>query len=339
MTQRNDLLEEDLDLLPEEERGGRRRGSLGRAWSGGRGRKAILTIVIVLLAAIAVYYVGGMIWIHEIDDDPAFTVPDPTEGGSRAVDMAAALIWREVDGNGWTANDPFFMPGAALDNMPNFQQGIIYAISRFVLEMSDQIGRARGSSQVDPDLDQAAGLLRYPGTRWIFDFSTSLAPTASSEEQYRAAARHLIDYNRRLASGEAVFDRRADNLLNTLNRIAADLGSSSAIIAEHLETQGGWIIDTDADDIFYATKGRLYGYYMILRELGQDFQGVIEANGLGMVWDEMLASLRAAALLQPWVVISGAPDSQFLPSHLAAQGFYLLRARTQLREISNVLMN
>jgi hypothetical protein len=27
-----------------------------------------------------------------------------------------------------------------------------------------------------------------------------------------------------------------------------------------------------------------------------------------------------------------------VPSHLAAQGFYLLRARTQLREISNILL-
>jgi hypothetical protein len=27
-----------------------------------------------------------------------------------------------------------------------------------------------------------------------------------------------------------------------------------------------------------------------------------------------------------------------LPSHLAAQGFYLLRARTQLKEIVNILL-
>jgi hypothetical protein len=27
-----------------------------------------------------------------------------------------------------------------------------------------------------------------------------------------------------------------------------------------------------------------------------------------------------------------------MPSHLASQGFFLLRARTQLREISNILL-
>jgi len=48
--------------------------------------------------------------------------------------------------------------------------------------------------------------------------------------------------------------------------------------------------------------------------------------------------MAQAASLQPWVVINGAPDAQFMPSHLAAQGFFLLRARTQLREITNILL-
>ena len=90
--------------------------------------------------------------------------------------------------------------------MPNYQQGIIYALSRFTAEMGDQIGRSRGSSQMDPDLDRATGLLRYPGTIWLFDLSTSWAPTASSESQYRAAARALRSYNERVAAGTAPFD-------------------------------------------------------------------------------------------------------------------------------------
>jgi hypothetical protein len=43
-------------------------------------------------------------------------------------------------------------------------------------------------------------------------------------------------------------------------------------------------------------------------------------------------------MLQPWVVVNGSPQSQVLPSHLAAQGFFLLRARVQLREITNILL-
>ena len=47
--------------------------------------------------------------------------------------------------------------------------------------------------------------------------------------------------------------------------------------------------------------------------------------------------LRTAATMQPWIVVNGRPDSQFMPSHLTSQGFYLLRARTQLREIIDIL--
>jgi len=342
MAEQDDIFDEDLPPESRERLQIRRRISAfydRLARSGGRIRRFTVPTLLGCLGLLVVYYLGGMIWVHKIGDDIDYQVAEPVAEGSYAVDMAAALIAREVDEHNWTANDPFFFPGWMLDNMPNYQQGMIYAFSRFAVEMSDQIGRARGSSQVDPDLDRAAGLLRYPGDRWIFDFSTSLVPVASSESQYRSASEALRRYNERLAAGTAVFERRADNLLGTIDRIAADLGSSSAIIAEHLDGGGGWLIDTSADDIFYSIKGRMYGYYMILRALRTDFASVIDSVGLTTVWDEMLSSLESAVSLQPVVVISGDPDSQILPSHLAAQGFYLLRARTQLKEISNVLLN
>lgn len=321
-------------------------GSTGResGWSarlrGGRGRLAALAGA-AILGLLVLYYGVGMALVHEIDDDADFAPAVLTDGGSRAVDMAAALIGREVDGNGWTANDPFFLPGSLLDNMPHFQQGMTYALGRFTIDLSDQIGRARGSSQMDADLERASGLLKYPGTVWIFDFSTSLAPTASSESQYRAARRALLAYNRRLAGGQAVFDRRADNLIAVTERVANDLGSLSGAVDWQVDNAGGWAggwpVDTQADDIFYTTKGQLYTYYMILKALGEDYGPLIEERQLGAVWGQMLESFRQAAMLQPLVVVNGTPDGLAQPSHLAAQGFYLLRARTQLFEVANVL--
>jgi hypothetical protein len=295
-------------------------------------------ILVVIVALLAVYFLGGMLWLHQIDADPEFALESSApEGGSQSVAVAADLIDREINTHRWVANDPFFMPGTLLDNMPNFQQGIMAALSRFGLELADQIARTRGSSQIDRDLDTASGLLKYPGTVWIFDFQTSFAPTASSESQYRRAMRALRDYNLRLAAGQAVFETRSDNLLASLERFAADIGSASAAIDQHLEDGGFWP-DFNADDLFYANKGRLYAYYLLLRALEADFANVIAERDLGAPWREMLASFRTAAELQPWVVVNGAPDSQFLPSHLAAQGFFLLRARTQLKEINNILL-
>jgi hypothetical protein len=295
-------------------------------------------ILLVIAGLLVLYFLGGMLWLHQIDDDIDFGLESSApEGGSQAVAIAADLIDREINTHRWVANDPFFMPGSLLDNMPNFQQGIVAALSRFGLELADQIARTRGSSQIDRDLDLASGLLKYPGTIWIFDFRTSFAPTASSESQYRRAMTALRDYNQRLAAGQAVFEIRSDNLLATFERIAADLGSSSAALDQHLEAGGFWP-DFSADDLFYHNKGRLYAYFLLLRGLEADFARVIDERDLDGPWRQMLASFRAAAKLQPWVVVNGAPDSQLLPSHLASQGFFLLRARTQLREITNILL-
>ncbi|MEX1036198.1 MAG: DUF2333 family protein [Sneathiella sp.] len=296
---------------------------------------ALLILLILIL-----YYPIGMITIHNIEDDTSFvpTGKNAVAGGSHAVNMMAGLIDREINVNRWTSNDPFFMPSAALDNMPNYQQGVISALARFGFELTDQIGRTRGSSQTDPDLQEAAGLLQYSGTKWAWDPTVSLMPTAASEEQYEKARSSLIDYNKRLAEGNAVFERRADNLLATLDRIALDIGSSTATIDQHIDQNSGGFVDFKADNIFYGVKGQSYGYYLLLKALSQDYESLIKERGLTNAWAQMLASFKSVIDLDPFIIVNAAPDSQFLPNHLTAQGFYVLRARTQLQEISNILL-
>jgi len=302
-------------------------------------RRAGRWIGIVLAVVLLLYYPVGMALTHTVDDNPEFAAPEAETppNGSRAVAIAAALIEREVDTHRWVANDPWFLPPAALDNMPNYQQGIVGALARFAFSMVDQVGRARGSSQTDNDLQEASGQLQYPGTVWLFDLSTSLAPTTPSEARYRKARRSLLAYNDRLSRGAAVFERRADNLQATLDRIALDLGSSSAALEDHIDRNSGRLFDTAADDMFYGVKGQLYAYMLILRELGQDFGNVVTERQLRTVWTEMLRTMQEAAALEPLVVSNGRPDGIMQPNHLAVQGFYLLRARTQLREIVNIL--
>lgn len=309
----------------------------GGRWRSGWGRRLALGIVV----AVVLFFPISMLVVHSIDDDPDFVPPPALDvaGGSRAVAMAAALVDREVNETGWVANAPFPFPSHFLDNMPNFQLGVVYAVSRFAVLMSDQLGRTRGTSQVDPDLDKAAGAFKYDGTRWFWRPSVSLLPTASAESEYRAGVRSLTAYNRRLAAGQAVYDRRADNLVALLESVAADLGSASAAIAERIGASGTFWFDTEADDLFYANKGRLYAYYMILREVGHDFAGVLAERRAEAVWKQMLDSLRAGAELHPLIVSNAAADSVILPNHLTTQGFYLLRSRTQIREVASVLAN
>ncbi len=320
-------------------------GPTGRFWHnlndrpgmGGIAKRGLIALAVILL----LYYPIGMLMVNTIDDDANFTpVGDNAAkaGGSQAVAMMAALIDREVNENSWVANDPFFQPGVMLDNMPNYQMGIMLALARFSFEMTDQVGRSRGSSEADPDLQKAAGLLQYPGDVWLWNPTVSLAPRASSESQYRTARKALLHYNTRLEVGNATFERRADNLMATIERIVSDLGSQSAVIDDQVRLHSGGFIDTHADDVFYNTKGKLYGYYLLLKALGEDFAPIIKEKNLDKNWDRMLNTFREAAELSPLVVVNGAPDSTFRPSHLASQGFYLLRARTQAREVSNILL-
>lgn len=313
--------------------GGRGGATTGGGWP--FWGKIVAVVVILMLLG----YPIAMFLAHQINDDPEFTprAEFEVEGGSRAVTMAAALIHREVVDTKWVANSPFPFPSSLLDNMPNYQVGMIYALSRFAVELTDSLGRARGTSQVDRDLDQASGLLKYDGTIWVWEPSISIFPTARAETQYEAGMRALMSYNQRVAAGTAVFEKRADNLIAFLERVAADLGGVSAAIDERLRDAGAGWFDTRADDVFYANKGRLYGYAMVLRALGQDFESILADRNVGPVWESMIASMLAAGELHPLVVSNGSPDGLVFPNHLAAQGFLLLRGRIQLREVANIL--
>jgi hypothetical protein len=304
-----------------------------RRWPTRVGRLLFVPVILALLFVL--YLLIGALLVNsiEIDTNVAADVP---AGGSEAVEVAARLIDREVNDHPWIANDPFFLPGSLLDNMPSFQVGLVSAVGRFVVEMRDQVARLRGSSRSDPDLEAAAGRLAYPGHIWVLEWSaTPVQP--SSESQYRRAVEDLRRYDSRLAEGQATFERRSDNLQALLDRMAADLGSSSAVLSEKIERDAGQFFDSTADDIFYSTQGRLYGYYAVLRGLGRDFAGVLAERGAAEMWESLIASLGAAASLQPWIVANAPLDSTLSPNHLAAQGFLLLRARTQLREITSVL--
>jgi hypothetical protein len=305
------------------------RSRAGTAWHWGWR----LAVVAVLL-----YYPVGALIVENIDDDPQFAPRSVAPGESRAVAVAADLINREVTVHQWTPMQPFFMPAAILDNMPYFQRGIVAALGRFSTELMDQLGRTRGSSQTDRDLEAARGFLNEQPNQWVWQPSVSFLPTATSAQKYRAGRDKLIAYNKRLGAGQAVFERRADNLQALIDRIANDHGSDSAAIDQHIIEQAGNLFDTQCDDIFYFNKGRLYANFLLLRELGVDFDAVIKEKGLGNTWTATVETFRIAAQLDPWVVWNGYPDGLLIPNHLAAQGFYLLRARTQLREISSILL-
>lgn len=317
---------------------------------GGRGlRFAALFFV----AAVLGYYLIGMALIHKIDDDPNFNA-DAKPAGLASVDMTAALIQREVRVNGWVPNDPWFLPGAFLDNMRNFQMGLAESLRRYVTVMREKIGRQRGSSRIDADLEVANNRMLSDSTQWIFDWPNRWLPLTPAESAFAEVRERLLRYNTELAAGRAVADPRVDNLMELLDRVASDLGDATGQIdgkiglkpVQEAQKEGEAnqvaLLDpktSQTDDLFYYNKGLLYGNYMILKAARQDFAKVIDGRDAASLYANMLVTMQEAATLQPLVVLNGAPDSDFMPNHLATQGFYILRARVQMRELVATLAN
>ncbi|MCF8474383.1 MAG: DUF2333 family protein [Emcibacter sp.] len=303
--------------------------------------KIFQRIVIAFGIFVFFYYLIGMVIVENINDDKDFASDKLQYAStqSNAVSMSIAMIDREVNVHSWISNDPWFKPGALLDNMANYQKGMISANAIFAIELKDQLSRMRGSSQVDSNLQEVASGMNYAPDRWYWDPSVSIFLfVAPAEKQYNSALNNLMDYNERLKNGDAVYERRSDNLLSTLDKISLDFGSSSDSIARKIDNGIGCVLDTKADDLFYNVKGRTYAYWLILKGLKADFNKVIIDKDIGNSWTQLEQSLGALLDLDPIIVSNCDADAFLFQNHISAQGFYLLRARTQLKEIINILL-
>lgn len=264
---------------------------------------------------------------------------------SAIAEVAADLTDFNVNQNAWISSMLLYKLGffgidwdrtPFLDNKASFQRGINAAVRRTAIELVDNIGRLRGTSQIDNDLQKARGNLQFAEDSWYFGLSP-FGPKTPTPSYYRSAIKDLRAFNTRLENCQATFDARADNLIQFVDRIASDLGSTSAILKDRAENyHAGWF-DTRADDRFWFAYGQLYAYYGLLRAAHSDFRGVLAEKHLDGVWDEMERQLRSALDMQPFIVSNGNPDAWFTPSHLTTMGFYILRVRSNLVDIKQVL--
>lgn len=165
----------------------------------------------------------------------------------------------------------------------------------------------------------------------------SFRPKTPSPAVYRSAIKSFNKYNERLQSCDALFDARADNLLEFLDRIARDIGGTSATLRERSENYNSGWFDTRADDRFWFAYGQLYAYYGILTAARADFEDVIRERRLEAIWDELESQLRASLNISPFIISNGAEAGWIMPSHLATLGFYILRVRSNLVEIRTIL--
>ncbi|MBX3579558.1 MAG: DUF2333 family protein [Rhizobiaceae bacterium] len=261
---------------------------------------------------------------------------------SGIVAVTGDLIDFDVNQNSWISSTILYKLGffgvdwdhtPFMDNKASFQRGVHQSIRRTAVELVDTLGRVRGTSQIDQNLQDARGAVEFDEETWYFGLRP-FGPKTPTPSFYRTAVTSLKAFNDRLLKCEVVFNARADNLARFVDRIASDLGSTADILSRQAQTQA-WI-DTRADDRFWFAYGQLYGYYGILKATRADFEGVIATRGLGPLWDRLEQQFQSALAIQPTIVFNSSEDGMFA-THLTTMGFYVLSVRTNLVEIRQVL--
>ena len=264
---------------------------------------------------------------------------------SQIVRATADLIDFNVNQNTWIPSTPFAKLGFLgipwkntpfFDNKAAFQLGINKALRRTSIELVDRLGRVRGTSGINQNLQEARTGLAYDEDSWYF----SLDPfgfRTTTQTNYRRVREKLRDFNTELESCVTNFDARPDNLLEFLDRITKDIGSSSDILRTRMEASNlGWL-DPRADDRFWFAYGELYAYTGIMAAARVDFGEVVSNRNIAQLWDRTEGQLRSAMNLTPVIISNGHEASWIMPTHLATMGFYILRVRANMVEMRDVL--
>lgn len=281
---------------------------------------------IALLAPLVIctYYIVGGWATNHINRNTDYKVARLQQGLS-VVDNAAFLIKREVDDYMWTPNLPFVFPGYMLDNMPQFQRGIIWSQRVLIGSFAKHF--------VSDDLQQAAKLLNYPEDVWLLSKTGDLALAPSSGAQYRKARKALLNFNQNYAFGDT-----SSVLADTLMLMRKKMGNiDSSLLRQVREESNAWF-DMQADNVFYYNQGRLYGFYTALKALAVDFETEILAAEQYEAWTSMLKTMEDGLRLDPLFIRNGRLNSVMAPNHLLAMDFYVVRSRYQLSCIIDALL-
>ena len=287
----------------------------------------------VVLALIVAYYPLGGKMSESIDRTAEYNFDGISEKQSQGIEMMAFLIDREVNEHIWTPNLPFFFPAYCLDNMPNFQKGIIRGIRGLAVAVAKQMQCKEDFA----DAESAATLLKYPENVWLASPSNKLKMAPSSSSQYRKARKKLKNVNKALGDERCFWVRDEKNLSNIVWSVVRGLKTAERQIDNEIREGNNSWFDAGADDVFYLNQGRVYAYMTVLKKLGRDYKQVLMADGLYEDWTVMLRALQNATEINPDVVLNGRLNGEIVANHLVGLGYYTAKAENVLMRINTRL--
>lgn len=251
---------------------------------------------------------------------------------------------------GYLSND-ITPPGLWLDNMPNWEFGVLVQSRDLARALRKDLSRSQSQSTEDADLVIAEPALNYDSTKWF----------PSAESSYRKAIEAASSYQRRLATPDerAQFYARADNLRNYLADVETRLGSLSQRLSASV---GQMRINTDLagdssaeqstegaseqriqtpwlqiDDVFFEARGTAWALLHYLRAIEQDFQSVLDNKNARVSLRQVIRELEATQQTVWSPMILNGSGFGIFANHSLVMASYISRAHTAISDLRALL--
>ncbi len=253
---------------------------------------------------------------------------------------------------GYLTND-ITPPGLWLDNIPNWEYGVLVQIRDMSRSLRKDIARSQSTSMENAELAVAE-------PQFNFDSSSFWFP--STESEYRRGIVYLKKYQKSLliADGSnAQFYPRADNLRNWLADVETRLGSlsqrlSASVGKEQLNVdlagdtgaaqsstapaemrmQTGFL---ELDDVFYEARGASYALIHLLRAVEIDFHDVLAKKNALVSVQQIIRELEASQQPVMSPMILNGSGFGMLANHSLVMANYISRANAAIIDLRRLL--
>jgi len=253
---------------------------------------------------------------------------------------------------GYLSND-VLPPSLFMDNIPNWEFGVLTQIRDLSLALRNDITRSQSQSIEDKDIIAAENQFRIDSDSWML-------PPAESE--YNKAIMGLTHYLGRLTDNneqDAQFYARADNLNDWLGFVTKRLGSLSQRLSASvgqarintdlagdadaqqstptskiIEAQTPWF---EIDDVFYEARGSAWALSILLRAIETDFQDVLQKKNAQVSVQQIIRELEATqdTVWSPLILNGG--GFGIFANHSLVMANYISRANAAVIDLQQLL--
>jgi hypothetical protein len=263
------------------------------------------------------------------------------------------LVSTLLDKSGGFLENDKMPPGVLMDNMPNWEFGVLVQSRDMALALRNDLSRSQSQSVEDNDLVNAATKFHTDTNLWI------LPP---AESQYRDGIKSLNSYLKRLASpskSNAQFYARADNLVDWLGLVKRRLGSLSQRLSASVgKEQINIDLAGDAeakqstpnassnyiktswykiDDVFYEARGQTWALIHLLRAIEKDFGSVLEKKNALISLRQIIRELEGTQQAMWSPIILNGKGFGFVTNHSLVMASYISRANAALIDLESLL--